>query len=364
MKKNIILCLLILCCLSGCMTVKDQVTIHYGEELTYSNEKLTKYAELEWSSSDETVATVNKGKIKALTPGNAVITAVSAEKTAAEINVTVDLVPVKSIVLSTNQAEIKEEEEKTLTYSLFPENASDYGMKWKSADESIATVNEEGVITGIAPGQTSITISTPDGLIETCKVTVIEKRIHVQSITLSTNQIEITEKEKKKLSYTIYPENASGYHLKWKSSDPDIASIDNEGTVTAKKPGQTTISISTDEGINALCSVTVKKAKVNLWTRFGDYDDSTTFKTITVSKDGSWMSIDTNPRDIEDFSGYRGTFGNIELFLDFLDFSGAVYESMGRTTAMQGKQQAESECCVATWTYHPDKGLEVLISVK
>ena len=60
-------------------------------------------------------------------------------------------------------------------YTLFPEDASDVGLSWKSADEAVATVDASGVVTGIAPGQTTISISTEDGVIDTCSVTVKQK---------------------------------------------------------------------------------------------------------------------------------------------------------------------------------------------
>ena len=62
-----------------------------------------------------------------------------------------------------------------LEYTLFPEDASDVGLSWKSADEAVATVDASGVVTGIAPGQTTISISTEDGVIDTCSVTVKQK---------------------------------------------------------------------------------------------------------------------------------------------------------------------------------------------
>ncbi len=82
---------------------------------------------------------------------------------------------ITEIVLSTNSCELVEEETYQLSYILFPENASKKGLKWVSANEAIATVDSDGRITAIAPGQTTISITNNDGIVRSCSVTVLKK---------------------------------------------------------------------------------------------------------------------------------------------------------------------------------------------
>lgn len=107
----------------------------------------------------------------------------------------------------------------------------------------------------------------------------------------------------------------------------------------------------------------------NLRRKFSSYQGT---GWCTFGSDGSWMQLDTNPDDLDsddfDATYYMLYFTPcneaIEHVLDELGFSGAVYQRMNRTTALQGVQTAETDQYQASWTYHPDKGLEVLIEVK
>ena len=82
---------------------------------------------------------------------------------------------IEKIILSTNDCEIVVGETYHLTYSIFPDTAENSGLKWESADETVAVVDEHGIISAISSGQTTITISSSNGIIESCSVTVLQK---------------------------------------------------------------------------------------------------------------------------------------------------------------------------------------------
>lgn len=136
---------------------------------------LNAYEELVWDSDSVDVVEVDSGTVTGVAPGTAIVTASADGKVVAEYTITVVTIPVTSIVLSTNSCEIVEEESFQLSYTLFPENASDYGLTWKSADENVAIIAADGKITAKAPGQTTISISNQEGFIATCSVTVTQK---------------------------------------------------------------------------------------------------------------------------------------------------------------------------------------------
>ena len=170
----LLLCAMMLVSLSAC-AVKETVALTYGEKYQITNKKLDRYENLYWSSSDASIAEVQYGRISAVGAGTTLITAEADGKEVAEFTVKVSIVPITGIVLSAKATEVTEEETFKLEYTLFPEDASDVGLSWKSADEAVATVDASGVVTGIAPGQTTISISTEDGVIDTCSVTVKQK---------------------------------------------------------------------------------------------------------------------------------------------------------------------------------------------
>lgn len=169
----LILALAVVFVLCGCGMVKEDVKLKYGEKYTVEAESLDDFDTLTWSSADEKVATVNKGVITAVGPGTVVVTAADAEENAvAEYTVEVEIVPVTSIVLSTNTCEVTEGEKYQLRYTLFPEDASDYGLTWKSSDESVAKISQNGEINALVPGQTTVSIANKEGVVATCTVVV------------------------------------------------------------------------------------------------------------------------------------------------------------------------------------------------
>ncbi len=163
-------------------------------------------------------------------------------------------IPCTQIVLSTNNTELAIGETQLLSYTLFPSNASDYGFEWKSADSLVASVDDSGKITGISTGQTTISVADSRGLLATCSVTVRQPQI-----VLSTNNTNITVDDSFSLSYTIIPETASADGLEWQSANSKVASVNNQGQVTAVSPGQTTISVTRSSEVLATCSVTVEQ---------------------------------------------------------------------------------------------------------
>lgn len=173
MKRYAVWCLaaLLLC---GCVQKAD-VSIDYGEEYNVTNEKLSKYSDLSWVSDDAGIVKAEGDKLKGVGPGTTVVNGVSGGKVVAQYTFTVEVVPVTSIVLSTNSTEITVDEGFQLNYSLFPDNASDYGIVWKSADDSVAGVNAEGYVLAKKVGQTTISASNSSGVMATCSVTVKEK---------------------------------------------------------------------------------------------------------------------------------------------------------------------------------------------
>lgn len=171
---SLLLCAVLLLSLTAC-TVKESVELLYGDTYQVTNDKLKKYEVLEWESSDTAIAEVQYGQIAGVGAGTALITAQADGKTVAELTVTVTTVPITGIVLSSRMCDLTEEGSHKLEYTLFPEDASNCGLTWKSTDEAIATVDESGTITGISPGQATISLSTKDGVMDTCTVTVSQK---------------------------------------------------------------------------------------------------------------------------------------------------------------------------------------------
>ena len=143
-----------------------------------------------WNSSDTNIATIdNTGKVTAVKVGKAIITATSQDggKTATcEVNVTQ---PVGGITLDKTTLDLNVGQSDTLTATITPNDATNKNVTWSSSDSSIATVDNNGKVTGIAPGTATITVTTEDGKkTATCTVTVNNPSRALLEITMSNNE--------------------------------------------------------------------------------------------------------------------------------------------------------------------------------
>ncbi|MBR6158795.1 MAG: Ig-like domain-containing protein, partial [Lachnospiraceae bacterium] len=141
-----------------------------------------------------------------------------------------------------------------------PANATYKVVKWSSSDESIATVSDEGIVTAHKPGKTKITARpyNKDGKKATCTVTVVA--VPVKGITLNKSKVYVGRGGTVTLKAVIKPENASNKKIKWRSKYEKIATVDKNGVVTAKKEGETKITVITEDGHRkAFCKIKVTK---------------------------------------------------------------------------------------------------------
>jgi uncharacterized protein YjdB len=121
-------------------------------------------------------------------------------------------------------------------------------------------VDQYGTVTGIAAGRAAITVSTENGgKTASCAVIVETGFVKVESVSLNKDTLDIVHGESETLTYTVYPADAAYTDkVKWTSSNPDVADVDQNGTVTGKAVGSADITVSTENsGKTAKCAVTV-----------------------------------------------------------------------------------------------------------
>ena len=129
---------------------------------------------LTWSSSDTGVATVDSnGKVTAKGAGTATITATAASgiTAACEITVSDEVIEVTAVTLDRTEATVKVGKSLQLTATIEPSGATDQKLEWTSSDSDIAIVTD-GRVTGVAPGEVTITVKTTNGKTATCTITV------------------------------------------------------------------------------------------------------------------------------------------------------------------------------------------------
>lgn len=211
-----------------------------------------------WKTTDVFIASVDDdGLVKGHSRGSCKIIATSVDGGHTAICDVTVVQPVESVSLSYKDVSLKVGENKQLEASVYPINADDKSIVWTSADESIAKVSEDGIVTAIAPGNTQIlAVSNYNHEItDACAVTVIQP---ATGIALDKTQVELIEEESMQLRANVLPENASNKGVSWTSSDMSIAMISQDGMLYAIKPGKATImATAVDGGFSALCRVVV-----------------------------------------------------------------------------------------------------------
>ena len=215
-----------------------------------------------WSSSDMWIASVDEnGLVRAYSVGEAVITAttIDGSNLSASCKVTVVSSLAQSITLDKTEVSLKATETATLVATVLPETTSNKGVEWTSSDESVAIVSKKGVVTAIAVGEAVITATTIDGtdLSASCKVTVLPTL--AESITLDKTEISLEATESATLIATVLPELTTNKSMTWTSSNEAVATVDENGVVTAVAVGEATITATTvdDSNLSASCKVTV-----------------------------------------------------------------------------------------------------------
>ena len=165
------------------------------------------------------------------------------------------------------------------------------------SNPKIASVDENGVVTGIADGTTWLIASTVDGgYIALCKVTVSagEEVVAVTGITLDPEEVTVVEGETAEIKAVITPDNATNKAVRWNITNPGIASVDENGVVTGIAEGTTWLIASTvDSGYVAFAKVTVKASHIPVITL------NKTETTIRVGKTET-LTATVTPEDATD----------------------------------------------------------------
>ena len=172
-------------------------------------------------------------------------------------------VPVTGVSLNTSTLNLIEGGTGTLIATVLPDNATNKKVTWSSNAPGVATVDSSGKVTAVAPGTATITVTTEDGnKTATCAVTVTAATVPVTGVTLSQTQASLyCNRTPNTLALTarVAPDNATNKAVNWTSSDSAVATVDQNGVVTAVAPGTAVITATAADGrgASASCTVTV-----------------------------------------------------------------------------------------------------------
>ncbi len=180
----------------------------------------------------------------------------------------------------------------------------------------------------------------------------------VSQIILNKQELSIKEEDTFTLTCTIIPTNATNKTVSWVSSDTSVAVVDDNGTITGISAGTCMITAYADK-VNASVNVTVKEKGPDFQKLYNELGSAVKYG-FSVASDGSYLSADTNVYNLDDYFNYDIRDAITDLH-EKMGLPESLDEDMWNTTWSMGKQHETFEGVGVTvsWTYHPDKGLEV-----
>ena len=257
-------------------------------ETAAQDEKIAKAAEkltLAWTSSDESVATVDEtGTVTAVAAGEAEITAAVKDTEMQDVCVITVKVSAKELkVPDTLEVKLNDTDETAIEAKCEPEDASNISFDFASSDEEVATVDKDGKVKVLKAGECDITTTLmQDGEKVAEKTTHVKAFYEVESITLDSNEGKLTVGNSHTIKATVAPEEvAAETTIEWSSSNEKVATVDSNGKVTAISSGNATITATAGEE-SANYEVTVEQPK-NVTTSNKTYKSSSSRNSAAVT---------------------------------------------------------------------------------
>lgn len=217
-----------------------------------------------WKSSDDNIAKIDSGgNITAQNPGKATLTAMLySQKKSATATLSVRQ-PVTGIFMPTSTITLYTGGEgRLLQTEIFPKNATNQNVTWKSKNTKIARVDENGRVKPVGVGMTEITATTEDGGFEAkCFVNVVNSYVDVQTLSVkNTEAMTIKVGDSVNAIVTVSPSNARNKTLKWSSDDTKIATVSQAGRIRGVSVGTANITVETTNGKKQTFTVNVTES--------------------------------------------------------------------------------------------------------
>ena len=261
------------------------------------------YTGITWTSSNDNVVQVNQqGLVKGISNGLATVTAKTENGCTAQCRIVVGAT-IAGINLAPSNSAIEIEEKLQINATIEP-NTSEETLIWVSSNSKVATVDQNGLVTGKSHGTVTITATGRDSMVANSVKVTVQTAPKSISLNITEKTIDLsTDAKSFQLIGTISPSTANVYlEQTWTSDNTSVANVDNNGRVTALKNGDATITVSTGNKKTATCKVKVvtsptgialdkNRATVNLsGTKKVDLTATLTPKTANIYDDLQWSS--------------------------------------------------------------------------
>ena len=250
--------------LSGIMLSYSELVLTEGRSATLSvryNPSDATNKTLVWSSDDPSVATVEDGRVTAVSKGTATVTATAEDGGATascKIMVKQLMIEPDNIRLDQRSLTLYVGDTAQLTATLSPDNVTNKTVVFTSENSAVAKVDANGLVTALRPGAAIINARHEDTWIDDeCLVTVNPKPVPTAGVTLNTSALYLAVGKQATLVATVLPDAAVNKNVVFTCDDPSVVAIDGS-VLTGLKVGTATVTVTTEEGgFTASCKVTV-----------------------------------------------------------------------------------------------------------
>lgn len=244
------------------------------------------------SSAPEIASVSSRGRVTGKTPGTAVITLRAESGATAACTVRV-LRPVRSVRAASARLTLNAGEKQTPVFSVLPQDATDKSLTFVSSDPAVLCVDPAtGEVTAIKPGAATLTARSLNGKTDRIRFTVLQP---VQSVSLSGQALTLDRGSSLRLSAHVEPQDATDQRLTYATSDKKIATVSSNGTVSAKTPGEVTLTVTAASGASARVRLTVTQPVARV--SFG-FDSKTIDKYETIELSPAILPADATERSL------------------------------------------------------------------
>jgi len=197
-------------------------------------------------------------------------------------------VSVTGVTISQSNVELEVNDTYQLSATIDPANATDPSVTWSSSDETVATVDNIGLVSAISEGTSTITVTTNDGgYTANSAITVNPQTVSVTGVSISQNSLDLNTGETYQLSATITPSNATDQSVTWSVGNASVATVNSSGLVSAVSAGTTTITVTTNDGGYAATSEVTVISNNTIASTYGNGGTPGTGNPWLVNNSGS-----------------------------------------------------------------------------
>ena len=304
-----------------------------------------------WSSTDPEVARVNQdGRVTAVSVGTCEIIAASSADPDLQDSMRVSVIqPVTSLKFAQRNMEVSVGGSAYAQIEVSPANATDPSVTYSVANTKIASVDDTGLITGLAKGSTTVKAKANDGSGRTASFSLTVVQLP-ESITLNKNSVIVNTGRSTTVRATVMPKNANNTRVTWESTDTSIAKVNNDGQITGVKAGscQVICRARGDESVTAVVDVTVHQ----LVTRITPAE-----KTVSIDVHGTGVVRWTvGPEDVTDPTV---TLSSSKTSVATVDQDGTVHALKGgeATITIKANDEGGKKATVRVIVIQPVEGV-------